>query len=121
MVCQARLIKFINHQPLTDGFMGFGTMTQVTTTTEEFLPSIYRFMYARVSSVDIVLKEMNWLSVVVKFRLSGNSSLVSQAYVKENWKAIHLIKVLDDNNITDVQTPCTFVSSSTAAMASHSP
>jgi hypothetical protein len=102
MMCQARLIKFINHQPLTDGFMGFGTMTQVTTTTEEFLPSIYRFMYARVSSVDIVLKEMNKLSVVVKFRLAGNSSLISQAYEKENWKAIHLIKVLEDNNMNNV-------------------
>src|SRR5438445_4775038 len=65
MVCQARLIKFIDNQPLTDGFMGFGSMTQVTTTTEEFMPSIYRFMHAKVSSVDIVLKEMNRLSVVV--------------------------------------------------------
>jgi len=105
MVCQARLIKFINKQPLTDGFMGFGSMTQVTTTTEEFLPSIYRFMYARVSSVDIILKEMNRLSVVVKFRLSGNPSLISQAYEKENWKAIHLIKVLEDEHITDIRDP----------------
>jgi hypothetical protein len=105
MVCQARLIKFIDNQPLTDGFMGFGSMTQVTTTTEEFMPSIYRFMYANVSSIDIVLKEMNRLSVVVKFRLSGNTSLITQAYVKENWKAIHLIKVLEDKEITDIQAP----------------
>ncbi|HEY4964199.1 MAG TPA: hypothetical protein VIH90_05880 [Candidatus Saccharimonadales bacterium] len=102
MVCQARIIKFINHQPLTDGFMGFGSMTQVTTTTEEFLPSIFRFMYAQVSSVNIVLKEMNKLSVAVKFRLAGNSSLTSQAYEKEDWKAMHLIKVLEDNNINNV-------------------
>lgn len=105
MVCQARLIKFINHQPLTDGFMGFGSMTQVTTTTEEFLPSIFRFMYAKVSSVSVTLDEMNKLSVSIKFRLAGNPSLINQAYVKEGWKAMHLTKALEENGINKIQTP----------------
>lgn len=105
MTCQARLVKFINYHPLTDGFMGFGSMTQITTTTEEFLPSIYRFIYAQVSLVDITLHEMNRLSVVVEFRLAGNPSLIAQAYIKEDWKATHLSKILGDGNIAGIETP----------------
>lgn len=103
MVCQARLVKFIDHQPLTDGFMGFGSMTLVTTTTEEFLPSIYRFIYAKIQSVDITLNQMNSLAVVVKLRLQGNPSLPSQAYVKEGWKTMHLSKVLEESQISNMQ------------------
>jgi hypothetical protein len=105
MVCQARLVKFIDHHPLTDGFMGFGSMTHVTTTTEEFLPSIYRFIYAQVKSVDITLNQMNSLSVVVKMRLSGNPSLLSQSYVKEGWKGMHLSKALEESDITSMGYP----------------
>lgn len=105
MVCQARSVKFIDHHPLTDGFMGFGSMTQVTTTTEEFMPSIYRFIYARVSALDIKLHEMNRLSVVVKMRLAGNPSLLSQAFVKEGWKGMHLSKALEESDITKMEQP----------------
>ncbi len=105
MVCQARLIKFIDNQPLTDGFMGFGSMTHVTTTTEEFLPSIFRFIYAKVQSIDITLNQMNNLSVTVRLRLQGDPSLLSQVYGKEGWKTMHLIKVLENNHITDIKNP----------------
>ncbi len=105
MMCQARLVKFINHHPLTDGFAGFGSMTQVTTTTEEFMPSIYRFIYAKVSSVTVTHVEMNTLHVVVKMRLNGNSELVNQAYVREGWKAMHLLKALEESEIADISHP----------------
>lgn len=105
MVCQARLIKFIDSQPLTDGFMGFGSMTLVTTTTEEFMPSIYRFIYAQVSSVEVTLNQMNRLSVVVKMRLNGNPSLLSQSFVKEGWKGLHLSTALDESDITRLDHP----------------
>jgi hypothetical protein len=105
MVCQARLVKFIDHHPLTDGFMGFGSMTQVTTTTEEFLPSIFRFIYAKVQSLDITLNQMNSLSVVVKMRLNGKPSLLSQAYVKEGWKGMHLSKTLEESGIVHMSHP----------------
>ena len=105
MTCQARLFKFINYHPLTDGFMGFGSMTQMTTTTEEFMPSIFHFIYASVETVEITLNQMNNLSVMIKMRLNGNPSLLSQMYVRENWKTMHLIKALKDEHVTDILNP----------------
>lgn len=80
-------------------------MTQVTTTSEEFMPSIFRMIYARVSSVHIHLNQMNSLSVEIKMRLFGNPVLREQAYVKEGWKTMQLIKVLKENHINDVEVP----------------
>lgn len=85
--------------------MGFGSMTQMTTTTEEFMPSIFHFIYAVVESVEITLNQMNSLSVVVKMQLKGNPSLLNQIYVRENWKTMHLVKVLEEAAVTDIIDP----------------
>src|SRR4051812_15793968 len=96
MICQARNMRFIKYHPLTDGWGGFGSMAQVTTTTEEFMPYTYRFMYGNVGSIEVVLKEMNTLGVVIKMQLCGNESLIDQTYVRESWKTMHLEKVLKE-------------------------
>lgn len=103
MMCQARLVKFINYHPLTDGFAGFGSMTHITTTTEEFMPSIYRFIYADVSSIVVDHKAMNTLAVTIKMRLHGNPTLIDQAYVREGWKAMHLEKTIEESDFDRIE------------------
>jgi hypothetical protein len=101
--CQGRLIKEINYHPLTSGFMGFGSMAQVSTTTEECLPSIFRFIYAQVHEVDISLVEMNRLSVKIRMRLNGNKNLSKQVNAKEEWKNTHLLATLEEYSLAGME------------------
>lgn len=105
MVCQSRLVKNIDYQPLIDGFMGFGSMAQVTITTEECLPSIFRFVYAKISDIDIRLNHMNSISVDFKMQLFGAENLPNQLYQNENWKTMHLVQELKNRKITDKLNP----------------
>jgi len=69
------------------------------------MPSIYRFIYAQINSVDIQLMQMNRLSVAVSMKLVGNPSLMDQLFVKEGWKGMHLTKVLEESDIMVMDKP----------------